>query len=93
MAAEDAAAQAINKMILGMIQNYAPVIRTGIWVSAETADADLSIVSVNGVQFRFIPKLGGVTPSNGDTVVMLSSPSTPLFIIGVLLGDITLAEV
>lgn len=66
------------------------------WVSAEGTDANLSVIAtgipseITGTdQIRFVPKLSGVSPSAGDTVVCLRDP---VIIIGVLVGDITLAE-
>lgn len=68
------------------------------WVAAESVDANLSQIYVAGAGFdasdeifRFVPKLAHVTGlSTSSTVLCLGSP---LCIIGVVVGDITLAEV
>jgi hypothetical protein len=67
------------------------------WVQAESVDSDLSIIDVgepneiyNTSQIRFIPKISGVSPSAGQTVICLRNP---VIILGVIVGDVTLAEV
>lgn len=68
------------------------------WLGTEAVDANLSQIYVAGAGFseadatiRFVPKLAHVTGlSTSSTVLCLGSP---LCIIGVVVGDITLAEV
>lgn len=86
-------AQSIGTAIAASIRNSSVHITTGIWVAAETVDANLSQVKVGDTTFRFIPKLSGVSPTAGQIVVMLSGPNMLTFIIGVLVGDITKATV
>lgn len=67
------------------------------WVQAESVDSNLSIIDVgepneiyNTSQIRFIPKLSGVSPTAGQTVICLRNP---VIILGVVVGDVTLASV
>lgn len=86
-------AQAISTAISSNLRNGSVHITTGIWVAAESVDANLSQVQVGDTTFRFIPKLSGVSPTAGQIVVMFSSPNMLTFIVGVLVGDITKATV
>lgn len=86
-------ARAIQDVVVKEIRNSAPYFTTGIWVAAETVDSNLSSVRVGDSILRFVPKLSGVSPSANDTVLMLKAPGVPLTIMGVLVGDITQAEV
>lgn len=67
-----------------------------IWVSTEAVDANLSIIrlteasEITGTnQIRFVPKLGSVSPVAEDTVICLRDP---VIILGVLKGDVNLAQ-
>jgi hypothetical protein len=69
----------------------------GIYRGAEAEDPNLSKVEIPGTEgsevdrVRWVPKLRHVTGlSNGDTVLCTKSPYV---IIGVVVGDVTLAEV
>ncbi len=90
MSSEKAAGEIFNAIRRQLAANTVTV-RIGKWVSAESVDANLSQVTVGTATYRFIPKLESVSPSAGDTVLMLASPSSPMIIIGVLVGNITLA--
>jgi len=70
----------------------------GVWIAAESIDANLSQVRVPGAApdgasatVRFMPKLAHVTGlTTSSTVLCLGSP---LCIIGILVGDISLAAI
>jgi ethanolamine utilization protein EutA (predicted chaperonin) len=68
--------------------------RKGVFTAAESVDANLSKVILTGdtAESRYVPKLASVTGlSSGDTVLCIKSPATGLIIIGVVVGDVTLA--
>lgn len=90
MSSSKAAGETFNA-IRRMMANSTVTLRIGKWVSTESVDANLSTVAVGNATYRFIPKLESVSPSANDTVLMIASPSSPMIIIGVLVGNITLA--
>lgn len=63
------------------------------WLAAEGVDANLSQIEILGETIRFVPKYSHVTGlTNGMTVVCQKrTKETPLTIIGIRSGDITLA--
>lgn len=68
-----------------------------IWRSTEAEDPNLSNIEIPGTEgatpnrVRWVPKLQHVTGlTNGDTVLCLKHP---YIIIGIIVGDIELAEV
>jgi len=63
----------------------------GTYVGPMGADANLSSVVVGPNTFNYVRKLEHVTLVAGDTVMMVRDGSHPLTIIGVVVGDITLA--
>jgi len=86
-------AKTIQQFVEKQIRSQAPYFTTGVFLGAETEDSNLSQVSVSGNIVRFVPKLSNVTLSPGDTVLMVRAPGIPLIIIGVMVGNITVAEV
>lgn len=71
---------------------------TARWVSAEAADGNLSILDTGTVseitgtsQMRWIPKLSSVTGLTSTSTVLCTA--NPVVIIGIIVGDITLAAV
>lgn len=96
MAAKDVV-DAVYRMIVKTLESPAspaPRISYGVFRSVSTSDANLSVVGMGNpeVTSDWIRKLEHVTGlANGDTVMMISSSSTPLTIIGVVVGNVTLA--
>lgn len=84
-------AVAIREMVLRLIRIHAPQLTLGVWLQAEDVDADLSQVMSESTTYRYIPKLAGVSPASGDVVILIKGSGVPLTIIGVQVGDITLA--
>lgn len=64
----------------------------GNYVGAEGVDPNLSKVQVGDVLMRFIPRVSSATPTAGQAVLLVGSKDTPMVIVGVVLGDITLAS-
>lgn len=63
----------------------------GIWQGTESVDADLSQVLFDTVLITGVRKIVSVTGlSAGDTVLCVRGPATPMTIIGIVAGDITL---
>lgn len=62
----------------------------GTWASAEVGDPDLSTVFLQGgAVCRNVPRLSHVTGlTAGNTILMVSSPTVPMHIVGVLVGNI-----
>lgn len=65
-----------------------------IFVAAEGIDSNLSHITIYGVDYHFIRKLESVTGlSTGDRLRCDWSESISLHIVGVIVGDHTVAEV
>lgn len=65
----------------------------GVFVSAETVDANLSQVTILGTTTRYVRKLSHVTGlTNGQAILMLQGGGIPLTIIGIVVGDPRKAE-
>lgn len=96
MAAKDVV-DAIYQMVMKALEAPgSPVLKTtyGIFRGVSTYDTNLSLVGMGNpeVQTDWIRKLKHVTGMvNGDVVMMVSSANTPLTIVGVVVGNITLA--
>jgi hypothetical protein len=86
-------AKAIAHLVEKRIREQAPYFTTGVFLQSEPIDSNLSMVQVAGSVARYIPKLSHVTLSPSDVVLMARAPGVPLVILGVIVGDITLAEV
>ena len=85
---------AVNEYCNRLIVQKTPKAYLGSWVAAESVDNSLSKVDVNGIQWRYIPKLESVTGlAAGDKVLMVKFPGMPAMIHGVVLGDVTLATI
>ncbi len=73
-------------------QGNAPTVRKymGTWAATESVDANLSqVVLQGGTWCRYVPKMAHVTGlTAGKTVLLESSPTVPLHIVGVLAGQI-----
>lgn len=65
------------------------------FIQAESVDANLSEIEILGERIRFVPKLEHVTGlTTGMTVVCnRRTKETPLTIVGIRSGDITLATI
>lgn len=65
----------------------------GTFIAAEASDSNMSIVQLQGgTRCRFVPKLSHVTGlTTGTTVKLEQSPSVPLHITGILVGNIQTA--
>lgn len=95
MASDDLLADAIGEYVHGIMgdgSRNTPTVRyyLATWASAEASDSNLSqVVLQGGTWCRYVPKLSHVTGlSAGQTIVMISSPTVPLHIVGVLVGNI-----
>jgi hypothetical protein len=82
----------ITKLVKSLIQKD-----RGSWtshvqaqfVSAETTDSNLSIITILGVRHRYVRKLASVGAlTAGQNVLCLTGGGIPLTIIGVCVGDI-----
>lgn len=66
---------------------------SGVWQSAEDVDVDLSIVNVEGENWRWVQKVAHVTGlSLGDGVLIHKAPGFPAIIMGIIVGNSTLAD-
>lgn len=75
------------------IMNSSDRILHGTWLGAESEDANLSKVEIEGITVRWAQKLEHVTGlAANDQVLCLKGPGTPVTIIGVVVGDITVAN-
>lgn len=96
MAAKDVV-DAIYRMTMKALEApNSPMLKTtyGIFRGVSTSDANLSIVGMGNpeIQTDWIRKLKHVTGMvNGDVVMMVSNANTPLTIVGVVVGNVTLA--
>jgi len=79
---------AVNRLYVTGVQTY-----YGTWKSAEVADANLSVVQLQGgAVCRFVAKGAHVTGLvAGDTVKLEKSPGFPLHIVAKLVGNYLLA--
>jgi hypothetical protein len=74
-----------------MINELSTKVVIGVFEASETVDSNLSQVRVaSDSLYRYVPKLAGVTLTMGDQVMMIKGRGTPLTIIGVPVGDISL---
>lgn len=87
----------IAKMVRTIIRkergNYSTYVQ-GVFVSEEPVDVNLSVINVLGTEIRFVRKIkatGTLLP--GQSVLMVQGGGVPLTIIGVVVGDLTKAEV
>lgn len=66
----------------------------GVFVAEEAVDANLSIVDILGTEVRFVRKIKATgTLLAGQSVLMIQGGGIPLTIVGVVVGDLTKAEV
>jgi hypothetical protein len=85
---------AIYEMVEELIDNKQHCIVQGTWNYAEDVDSDLSSVTIEGLEYKFVRKLDHVTGlTNGDALLLLRSPECTLTIIGKIIGNITLASI
>lgn len=91
MSADDIALY-VRRIVEELIQKQAYHILYGTWVAAETEDANLSKITIEGVQVRWAPKLASVTGlTAGKQVMCIKGPGVPVTIIGLIQGNITKA--
>jgi len=64
-----------------------------LFVASETADANLSQVTIGSETFRWVPRLSSAwsTAPSAGTVLLIGSLGGSFIILGIQLGDITLA--
>jgi hypothetical protein len=89
---EDNVVKAVYTYVRTLIDQSAHKFFQGKWVGAESVDANLSSVTIDGLSYRFIRKCSHVTGlSSNDNILLIKGPGTPMTIIGKLVGDITAA--
>lgn len=92
MTSYDDMVTAMMSEIKQFIVNNTDHILKGTWLGAEAEDANLSKVEIEGITVRWAQKLEHVTGLTvNDQVLCLKGPSTPVTIIGVIVGDIRVA--
>lgn len=80
---------AIRELVERMINDMGAKVVIGVWVGAESVDANLSQVKVTSQStYRYVPKLSGVSLTTGDQVLLLKGRGTPLVILGKVVGDV-----
>lgn len=94
----DKTADAIYDLIMRILDRpETPVARVwmGVWLSANTVDANLSKISMlNGDTVDFVPKSNAVTGlTAGDPVLLVRGPTVPMTIIAKVHGDISVAQI
>lgn len=85
----EALTQLVRKIIKSERGANGPFVQA-TFVSAETADADLSVVTINGTTVRRVRKhkeVGAMTA--GEQLTCIQGNGTPLTIIGRVTGNIT----
>ena len=83
----------ITDLVRDSIARMGFKILQGTWLNAEAEDADLSSLLIVGLSVRWARKADHVTGlSAGDQVLCLHGPGLPVTIIGVVVGDITVAN-
>lgn len=83
---------ALYAMIENIIEKKLHRIVQGTWNYAEDVDANLSSVTIDTLEFKYVRKSKHVTGlTSGDSVLLLRSPDCPLIIVGVITGNINLA--
>jgi len=76
-----------------LIQKHSYRILYGTWLAAETEDANLSKILIEGFEVRWAPKLAHVTGlTAGNQVMCIKGPGVPVTILGAIQGDITKAK-
>jgi hypothetical protein len=84
---------AMMREIRGFIINNTDRVLHGTWLAAEAEDANLSKIDIEGIEVRWAQKCEHVTGlTENDQVLCLKGPGTPVTIIGVVTGDIRLAQ-
>ena len=90
----DALVTLIKKTVQESLNAKGYRVLQGTWLNAESEDANLSRIEVEGIELRWVRKLEHVTGLSLDNQVLcLHGPGVPVTIIGVTIGDITLADV
>lgn len=85
----DDVAGATYELIDRRIDTKGLQVLVGTWRSAESFDADLSVVEIEGATIHYVRKLAHVTGlTNGDTIELLKQPGFPLTIQGKIVGNI-----
>lgn len=80
---------AIRELVERMINDMGAKVTVGVWVGAEDVDANLSQVKVTEQStYRYVPKLAGVSLTEGDQVLLLKGRGTPVVILGKVVGDV-----
>lgn len=81
---------AIRELVERMINDLGSKVVLGVWVAAESIDANLSQVKVtDSLTYRYVPKVASLSLVAGDQVVMIKGKGTPLIIVGEVVGDVT----
>jgi chitodextrinase len=95
MPSQDSFIDALGDYVRGVMGDggaNAPTVRhyLATWAAAESSDSNLSqVILQGGTWCRFVPKLAHVTGlTAGKTVILTASPTLPLHISGVLVGNI-----
>lgn len=84
----------INRKVEELIRKQSYQFLQGTWQGAEAEDANLSSIDIEGITVRWARKLEHVTGlAVGDQVICIKGPGVPVTIVGVIIGDITKAEV
>lgn len=98
MSADDLV-DAVGQHVLGLLGDMGgnnPTVRhyLGVWQGSESIDSNLSVVQLQGGTLcRFVPKLSHVSGlAAGSAVILVSAPTVPMHIAGVLVGDIAVAQ-
>lgn len=85
-------AKIVRQLVEERIRNATYRFSIGLWVAAETEDANLSQIQIDDRTHRHVWKLKSVTGlAANDLVLVLYGPGLPLTIVGTLHGDISLA--
>ncbi len=95
---DDRLIHALGQYVQGVMTDAGsntPIVRhyLGTWASAESADSNLSqVILQGGTWCRNVPKMSHVTGLVAGQILKLeSSPSIPLHIVGVLVGNVRVA--
>jgi hypothetical protein len=95
---DDSLIDAMGEYVSGLLAapgTNTPTVRyyLGTWAAVEASDSNLSqVILQGGTWCRFVPKKAHVTGlTAGKTVVLMSSPTVPMHIDGVLVGSIKTA--
>lgn len=92
-AASDRLVTMIKQYVNEAILNKSIKVTAAEWVAAESVDSSLSQITLDGDTYHFVQKHAHVTGlTSGDIVHVMYGPNTPMTIIGIVAGDISLAS-